>query len=126
MPTPRKIKQFVPEEQTQRIASQIRLLRKKNGLTQTMLGEKVGVTQKTIAAYESGNVRIFDITLIDLARALSVSIDELLGVKTTKTVTKDMSLRLIKRMNAIDALPEITKKHVLKVLDEIIKANKRA
>lgn len=125
MPQPRKIKQFVPEEQTQRIANQLRLLRKKCGLTQTALGEKIGVSQKTIAAYESGHVRIFDITLIDLAKALNVSTDELLGVKTTKTATKDISLRLIKRMNTIDALPEATKKHVIKVLDDTIKANVR-
>jgi len=126
MPQPRKIKQIIPEEQTQLIANQLKWLRKKRGLTQTALGEKIGVTQKTIAAYESGNVRIFDITLIDLAKALNVSADELLGIKSTKTVTKDMSLRLIKRMNTIDALPEITKKYVLKVLDDTIKANIRA
>ena len=89
------------------------------------MAEKVGLTQNAIAAYEVGRVHIVDVTLVDLAKALNVSADELLGVKTTKTATKDMSLRLTKRMNAIDKLPEATKKRVLKTIDDCIVANKR-
>ena len=125
MPQPRKIKQPVPEEKTFRIASQLRLLRRKRGLTQTSLGERIGVTQKTIAAYEAGRIRILDVTLIDLAKALEVSVDELLGVKTHKIATKDLSLRLIKRMYVIETMPETAKKHILKTLDDSIKANRR-
>lgn len=116
----------MPEEQTQHIAYQLKFLRKKRGLTQTELAEQIGLTQKAIAAYEAGRVRILDVTLIDIAKVLKVSTDELLGMKSTKTATKDISLRLVKRMNAIEALPEASKKHIIKVLDDSIKANKRA
>jgi len=126
MPQPRKIKQPVPEKQISLIANQLRLLRKKRGLTQTELGEKTGITQKAIAAYESGRVRILDVTLVDLAKALNVSTDELLGVKPTKPLTKDISLRLIQRMYAIDRLPASAKKHILKSIDNSIKANRQA
>jgi len=126
MPQPRKIKRDIHETQTQIIARQLKTLRKKQGLTQVQLAEKVGLTQNAIAAYEVGRVHIVDVTLVDLAKALKVSTDELLGVKTTKVQTKNMSLRLMKRMHAIDALPEPTKKYILKTIDDGIKANKRA
>ena len=126
MPQPRKIKQSVHELQTQIIARQLKTLRKKRGLTQDQLAEKVGLTQAAISSYESGRIRILDVILIDIAKALNISADELLGVKHTKTATKDLSLRLIKRMYVIEAMPEIAKKHILKTLDDSIKANKLA
>jgi len=126
MPQPRKIQRNVPETQGQFIAQQLKTLRKKQGLTQVQLAEKVGLTQAAIASYESGRIRILDIILIDLANALNTSADMLLGIKVTRTATKDLSLRLIKRMNAIDALPEPSKKRVLKTIDDSIIANKRA
>ena len=126
MPQPRKIQRNLQDTQTQLIARQLKLLRKKRGLTQSELAGKVGLTLNAISAYEAGRVHIVDVTLVDIAKALNVSTDELLGVKITKTAIKDISLRLVKRMNAIDALPEIKKRHVLRVLDDTIKANKRA
>jgi len=127
MAQPRKIKKIISEEQTQRIACQIKILRKKSGFTQAELGEKIGVTQKAIAAYESGRVRILDLTLIDLARALNVSVDKLLGVKPAKTTSKEpSSLRLIKRMNAIDELPEAQKKYILRTIDLALENSKMA
>jgi transcriptional regulator with XRE-family HTH domain len=126
MPQPRKTQRNLPKAQTQLITQQLKTLRKKRGMTQVQLAEKIGLTQAAIASYESGRIRILDITLIDLAKALNVSTDELLGIKTAKTATKDMSLRLIKRMNAIDTLPEATKKYVIKFLDNTINANIRA
>ena len=126
MPQPRKIKLNSQEEQTQLIARQLKLLRKKRGLTQSELANKVGLTLTAIAAYEVGRVHIADVTLVDIAKALNVSADELLGLKIKKSTLDDISLRLIKRMIIIEALPETNKKRVLKTLDDSIKANKRA
>ena len=126
MPQPRKIKRNLPEAQARLIAQQLKTLRKKRGITQAQLAEKIGLTQNAIASYETGRINLVDVTLFDLAETLNASADELLGMKTKKIATKNMSLRLIKRMNAIDALPEPKKKHVLKVLDDTLKANTRA
>ena len=125
MPQPRKIQRNTHKVQTKIIAQQLKSLRKKQGLTQIQLAEKVGLTQNAVASYETGRVHIVDVTLVDLAKALNVSTDELLGVKITKNPIKSLSLRLIKRMYAIEAMPEISKKHILKTLDDSIKANKR-
>jgi len=126
MPQPRKIKRNLPEAQARLIAQQLKILRKKRGITQAQLAEKVGLTQNAIASYETGRINLVDVTLFDLVETLNASADELLGMKTKKVATQNMSLRLIKRMNAIDALPETKKKHVLKVLDDTLKANTRA
>jgi transcriptional regulator with XRE-family HTH domain len=126
MPKPRKVKPESHDHLAMVIASQLKTLRKKRGFTQTELAMKIGLTQKAVAAYEAGRVRILDITLVDIARALHVSTDEILGMKPAKQAFKDISLRLVKRMNAIDSLPETTKKHILKTIDDSIKANNPA
>ena len=54
-------------------------LRRKNGLTQEALGEKLGVTNKTISRWENGNY-MPDIEMLQLlAREFKVSVNELLS-----------------------------------------------
>jgi hypothetical protein len=66
---------------------------------------------------------MLDVTIISIATVLHASADQILGIRPSKTAVKEVSLRLAKRMNAIEALPEVTKKHILKTLDDSIKAN---
>lgn len=54
-------------------------LRLKKGLTQTELGEKVGVTKQTIINYEKGTTEPSFENLIKLADLLEVSLDWLFG-----------------------------------------------
>ncbi|HHX93899.1 MAG TPA: helix-turn-helix transcriptional regulator [Tenericutes bacterium] len=54
-------------------------LRKKHGLTQNKLGNLVNVTKVSISGYENGNRTPNIETLIDIADALGVTIDYLLG-----------------------------------------------
>ena len=59
-------------------ADTIRALREGRGLTQRGLAERIGVTDKAVSKWESGR-GLPDISLIeDLARALGVSVAELL------------------------------------------------
>ncbi|MDD7735876.1 MAG: helix-turn-helix transcriptional regulator [Bacilli bacterium] len=56
-------------------------LRKNNGLTQTELGEKLGVSNKTISKWEQGTF-LPDITyLLSIARIYNITVDELLSGK---------------------------------------------
>src|SRR3990172_3130834 len=59
-------------------------LRKEQGLTQTQLGEKVGVSCRVIAYYEGETVYPPAHLIEPLAKALNISTDELLGVKAIK------------------------------------------
>jgi repressor LexA len=106
------------------IGQNIKNIRTKRGLTQLELAEQIGLTRTAIANYEAGKVRILDITLIDLSQALNVSADELLGLKKTDADTPS-SRRLMKRAAIIETLPEPTKKHIIKVIDELVQVHKQ-
>jgi len=57
----------------------IRNLREDNDLTQKELGEKLNMTQRTYAYYESGQRTISPEVLIKLADFYDVSVDYILG-----------------------------------------------
>jgi transcriptional regulator with XRE-family HTH domain len=97
--------------------------RKRRGLTQEKLAEKIGVTREAIAAYETGRVHLNDSTLIDVAVALRVPSDEILGLKDRIREELPISRRLMKRMIIIEGLPEAVKKRIILTLDDSIKAN---
>ena len=70
---------------SKKIGSFIAKNRKKKGLTQEQLGERLGVTNKTISRWENGNYMPDVGMLPPLARELNVSINELLaGEKTAE------------------------------------------
>lgn len=61
------------------IPNKIKMLRKKNKLTQVELAEKARVKQSTIQAYESGRAKPMINTAIQLAKALDVEVDDLMN-----------------------------------------------
>ena len=62
-----------------KIGKFIATLRRQSGLTQEKLGEKIGVTNKTISPWENGNY-MPDIEMLQLlAKEFNVSINELLA-----------------------------------------------
>jgi transcriptional regulator with XRE-family HTH domain len=125
MSRPRKITPHILDEQVVSVGSHLQTIRKRRGLTQKRLAEKIGVTREAIAAYESGRSRLMDMTLLDLSAALRVSSDEILGLQPPSPNAPPLSRRLIKRMIIIEGLPEAVKKRILRTLDDSIKANTR-
>jgi transcriptional regulator with XRE-family HTH domain len=107
------------------IGKRLQIIRKKRGLTQKGLADKIGVTRETIAAYESGRSHLTDLTLMDLSAALRVSVDEVLGLHPSFKASLAASRRLMKRVMIIEGLPEGVKKRILRTLDDSIKANTR-
>lgn len=96
-------------------------LRKARGLTQTELGNKVGVSQRVIAYYEQDGAQPPGPMLIDLADALRISVDELLGRTPPKSTPLDAkTARLLKRLQRIQELPPPDRQAVLKVLDALL------
>lgn len=62
-----------------KFSDKIVLQRKRNGLTQQALADEVGITQRSVAAYETGNAHAHKKTLRKLAEVLHVSYDYLLN-----------------------------------------------
>ena len=97
-------------------------LRKINGLTQTELGEKVGVSKRVIAYYEGETEYPPARLIVPLSKALNVSTDELLGVKSTQETDGKPNLKIQRRLKKIEDLPPAQQKTLLKTIDTFLKA----
>ena len=125
MPKARKKPPQKPENSFDAIGKSLKSIRKRRGFTQKELGERIGVLRESIAAYEAGRSHIMDTTLLDLAAVLRVSVNELLGLERRSIETPKINRRWAKRMAVIESLPDSVKKHILRTLDDVIKANTR-
>ena len=56
----------------------IKVARMKQNVSQEILAEKIGVTRETISKIETGNSETSILTILDIARALNVDINEFL------------------------------------------------
>lgn len=92
-------------------------IRKSRGLTQIDLGAAVGVSNRVIAYYELESTQPPGALLVDLARVLQVSTDELLGVKPPKHKPAVVAPRILKRLEKIAQLSQGDQKAILKIID---------
>ena len=103
-------------------AQRIAAIRKEKRLSQEKFGEFAGVSQRTVAYWESGGRTPSYDVLTDLANKLDVSVDYLLGrtdeSKIKEPVMSDDELRL-NTYNRIKALPEPILEKVLDLIDAI-------
>lgn len=67
------------------LSSRLRFIRKKRGLTQPGLAEKVNTTKATISNYENNHSTPSNDMLIQLAKALNTTTDYLLGSSNNPT-----------------------------------------
>jgi len=120
----KKPRQPTENDRLTTIGKRLQNIRKRRGLTQQKLGEKIGLTREAIASYEAGRSHLMDTTLIDLSVILHVSVNDILGLEH-KVAEIPVTRRWAKRMSIIESLPESTQKHILRTIDDAIKANTR-
>lgn len=101
-------------------------IRKERGITQAQLGEKVGVSNRVIAYYETESDQPPGSLLVDLCVTLKVSADELLGIKTPKEPRDPKTARLMNRLKRVADLPPAQQRAVLQHLDGLLVAQKSA
>ncbi|MBI1871374.1 MAG: helix-turn-helix transcriptional regulator [Chlamydiae bacterium] len=95
-------------------------LRKAKGLTQQVLGEKVGVSNRVIAYYEGETKFPPAHLLIPMAKALQVSADELLGLKQLKEQNNSQYASLWRKIKKIELLSKKDQKALLYYLDALL------
>ena len=78
-----------------------------------------------IAYYEGHSAQPPGALLVDLARALRVSADELLGLAPTTAKTSPKTARLLKRLQRIEELTPADQRAVLKLVDAMIDTRRR-
>lgn len=97
--------------------------RKAAGYTQQELADEIGATRRMIAYYETESDHPPTSMLVDIARALNVTTDELLGLTPAtkgKGRSKQPDTRLLRRMQQIEKLDAATKRQVVQVIDTFI------
>ena len=95
-------------------------LRKAAGYTQVELAEELGISRRIIAYYEVEAEYPPAHLLPELARALKISTDVLLGTAPIKKPPKPANTRLQRRLQQIEQLEPAEKRQVLQVLDAFI------
>lgn len=101
-------------------------IRQSRGLTQAELAEAVGVSRRVIAYYEHENAQPPGAMLVDLAKVLRVSTDQLLGLKPPKEKKSPRTARLLKRLQKIERLPATDRRVLLKMLDSLVERQGRS
>jgi transcriptional regulator with XRE-family HTH domain len=101
-------------------AKRLREIRKRRGLTQAELAQKLGLQQSMIAQYERGYIRVHAATLIvRLAAALQVTPNELLGTEDIRTEDVLKSRSLLRRLKQVNQLPAADQKALIRFLDAL-------
>jgi transcriptional regulator with XRE-family HTH domain len=106
------------------LGARLAKLRKASGLSQLQLAEKLGVTQPLISRYEKGDRRMYDDLIIETARALGVTPNDLLGVAPSKPIAPELqsvSRRMIKYLKKVEALPRRAQDKVIATIELALK-----
>lgn len=101
-------------------------IRQGRGMTQAELALAVGVSRRVIAYYEHEDAQPPGAMLVDLAKALRVSADQLLGLKLPKDKKSPRTARLLKRLQKIEQLPTTDQRVVLKLVDGLLEGHSRS
>jgi transcriptional regulator with XRE-family HTH domain len=103
------------------IGQRLARLRKQRGYTQVELAGKMGSRQVLISAYETDRIALSAEIAVRLAMALEVSTDELLHPKVKKKSATKPSLKVMRRMEQIEKLPENKQSFILSALDSMLR-----
>jgi transcriptional regulator with XRE-family HTH domain len=104
------------------VGSRIARLRRDKGLTQVELAERLGVTQPAVSDYENDDIRLPADVVVQIARILGVSTDELLGLKETpgKATSSPKNRRLYRRLQDIEKLPRRDQQALLRTIEAFL------
>jgi len=96
-------------------------IRKGRGISQETLGEAVGVSQRVIAYYEAGDAQPPGPMLADLARALRVTTDELLGLAPVREDhATPRTARLLAQLRRAADLPAQDQRAVITFVEALL------
>ena len=115
---PRKSSYVSPIDE-KRIAETLRALRKRRGLTQVEIAERLGISQSLYSEYERGALRLHGGLVAGLAKALRASADEILCLKASKN-GEPHDQRFVRRLKKIDQLSRRDKQILLGTIDAFL------
>jgi len=103
------------------VGARLRRLREARDVSQVKLAMRLGVTQSNVSEMERGIRTVTSNLAVKLAKELRVSIDEILvGSNGGAEKTPLRSVKLLRRVQRIEGLPEPRQRVVLRLLDALI------
>lgn len=101
-------------------------LRAERGITQGQLADMIGSSQRAISGYETVAEYPPTAVVVELAKVLKVSADELLGLKpppkTARTKEDPETRRLWKKFQQVLQLPEKDRRAVIRLVNSLVSA----
>lgn len=110
----------------ERLGRRIAQHRKAQGLTQVQLAKILGIAQQTMAHYEGGRLRIPVAMLSLLAKALSVSVEDLIGEAPVSKKKRGPTSILQRQIEQIGLMPRAKQKFITEMLEALIKQQQTA
>ena len=104
------------------MGKRIAQFRKAQGMTQTQLADALGIAQQTMAHYEGAKLRIAVALLPTLAKALAVSVEDIIGqpIKKAAKGKRGPTPRLQQQVELIGQLPRAKQKFVIEMLEAVV------
>ena len=123
MSTKSKLKLKPVDMGDESLGQRLARLRRERGLTQKQIAERTGLIQELVSNYETDKLRLNADMILRFAEVFEVSADELLrGSKSTITAKKQPSIKLVRRMEQIEALPLYEQRALLTTIDKFLAA----
>lgn len=103
--------------------------RKARGLTQIQLAQAIGSSQRAISSYETVAEFPPAAVIVQLARALHVSTDELFGLTPIRSANghdDPDTRRLWKKFQQVATLPEKDRRAVIRLVNSLVQSRDRS
>jgi transcriptional regulator with XRE-family HTH domain len=112
----------VPVPDDKAFGRRLQEIRKRRGLSQVDVAQRLGIHQSLISQYERGYLRLHGALLVRLAQALKTTPDEILTVKEISGNGDGPSVdrRFVRRLQRIDRLTPHQKKILLGTIDAFL------
>jgi transcriptional regulator with XRE-family HTH domain len=113
---------MTPDEKAffQAMGERIAESRKALDMTQAQLADELDVAQQVIASYEVGRRRMQLTLLPRLARALAVSVEELIGEEPQRS-KRGPAPKLLQQIERIHRLPKAQQRFVMQMIDTVLR-----
>ncbi|MEJ6820846.1 helix-turn-helix domain-containing protein [Pseudomonas sp. LF-5] len=103
------------------MGSRIAHLRRVHEITQTRFARALGLSRQTFQGYEEGTRSMPVTTLVKVAFALRVPVDDLLGVPTySEPPRRSLTSTWYRRLQSINELSKVQQKVIAQMLDALI------
>lgn len=111
----------VPLPDDKAFGRRLQEIRKRRGLSQVEVAQRLGIHQSLISQYERGYLRLHGALLVRLAVVLDTTPDEILALKDAKALPDQVQdRRFVRRLQKIQKLSSHEKKILLGTIDAFL------